>query len=297
MAVLDKVIGHYIINESAIVGFETTNIISETKNGRLIGEGILQTADEVNRNRRIYPHEELFPQLKAPRTLELLEAGYLRAELGHPLSNELVRQQTIDDTKTCAQFLKLWVDGMNIWGTFRGTNNAYGEAFDKDLRDGCKPAWSLRALGTIVETARGAEVHNLKLITWDQVIYPSHPGAYTHRVITENANIENEKKTNLQKLFESTDTYSDILTEDSKIIPITTQSAIDYIKAESKNLKLVRESLDFMYNDIQLNEDASKVILTTVEGDKMAISLERYISNEIMDFCSDQMKIKDGSVL
>ena len=296
MAGKDKVIGHYIINESAIVGFTTTNIINETKGGRLVAEGILQTADEVNRNRRIYPHEELFPQLKAPRTLELLEAGYLRAELGHPLSNELVRQQTIDDTKTCAQFLKLWIDGMNIWGTFRGTNNAYGEAFDKDLRDGCKPAWSLRALGTIVETERGAEVHNLKLITWDQVIYPSHPGAYTHRVITESGVLEGAEKTNLQKLFESTDTYADILQEDSKIIPITTQSAIDYIKAESKNLKLVRESLDFMYDNIQLSEDASKVILTTVDGDKMAVNLERYIGNENMDYCADQIKIKDGSV-
>lgn len=155
----------YIINESNIALFTDTNIIKED-NGRVIAEGILQTANEKNRNGRFYDSKELFPQLTAPRTLELLEAGYLRAELGHPLSNELVRQQTIDDSRTCAQFLKLWTDGDNVWGRFRGTNNAFGEAFNKDLLDGCKPAWSLRALGTLVNTPRGAEVRKLKLITW-----------------------------------------------------------------------------------------------------------------------------------
>ena len=292
MSVLNKVIGHCIINESAIVGFDQTNIISETKNGRLIGEGILQTADEVNRNKRIYTSEELFPATKAPRILELLEAGYLRSELGHPLSQELVRQQTIDDSRTCAQFLKLWIVGKNIWATFRGTNNAFGEAFNADLADGCKPAWSLRALGTIFQTPRGAEVHNLRIITWDQVIYPSHPGAYTHRVIGESAT-EDVQKTRVQSLVEASDFYKDILTEDSRIIPLTNQKAIDYIKAESKNFKLVKESLDFMYDSIELNEAGTAVSLTTAEGDTLVVSLEKYISNEIMDYCAKQASLRD----
>ncbi len=291
---LEKIIGHYIINESAIMGFENTNIISQTKDGRLIGEGVLQTADVKNRNQRIYPKDELFPQLKAPRTLELLEAGYLRAELGHPLSTELVRQQTIDDSRTCAQFLKLWTVGDSVWGTFRGTNNAFGESFNLDLMDGCKPAWSLRALGSIVQTDRGSEVRNLRIITWDQVIYPSHPDAYTRRIVSEGAVIEDEKKSHLQLALEN-DSYADILGESSRIIPITNQSAIAYIKAESKNLKLVRESLDFIYNDIQLSEDASKVILKTVDGDQMVINLEKYITNEIMDYCALQSKVRDSS--
>ena len=63
----------YIICESAIPGFSETNIVNE-QNGRLIGEGILQTANEKNRNGRFYDSSELFPQLTAPRTLELLEA-------------------------------------------------------------------------------------------------------------------------------------------------------------------------------------------------------------------------------
>lgn len=260
----------YIICESAIPGFAETNIIDE-KNGKLIGEGILQTANEKNRNGRFYDSSELFPQLVAPRTLELLEAGYLRAELGHPLSNELVRQQTIDDSRTCAQFLKLWTDGDNVWGRFRGTNNAFGDSFDKDLRDGCKPAWSLRALGTLVQTNRGAEVKKLKLITWDQVIYPSHPHAYTQKVLTESASYEKE---------------NDIYCEQARIIPITNQSVIDYIKSESANLKFLEESFDFMYNTVKVNEATSQVILTCDTGDTIVVNLERYINDEIRNYAS-----------
>lgn len=261
----------YIICESAIPGFVETNIVNE-ENGKVIAEGILQTANEKNRNGRFYASEELFPQLTAPRTLELLEAGYLRAELGHPLSTELTRQQTIDDSRTCAQFLKLWTDGDNVWARFRGTNNAFGESFDKDLKDGCKPAWSLRALGTLVETARGAEVRKLKIITWDQVIYPSHPHAYTQKVLTENASYEKE---------------SDVYCENGILIPITNKSVIDYIKSESANLKFLANNLDFMYKNVKVNADNSTVTLTCESGDVIVVNLERYINDEIRNYASE----------
>mgnify|MGYP003292379070 CR=1 FL=1 len=261
----------YIICESAIAGFTDTNIVKE-ENGKVIAEGILQTANERNRNGRFYSSEELFPQLTAPRTLELLEAGYLRAELGHPLSNELVRQQTIDDSRTCAQFLKLWTEGDHVWARFRGTNNAFGEAFDKDLKDGCKPAWSLRALGNLVQTPRGAEVRKLKVITWDQVIYPSHPGAYTQRLVTESVGY---------------DLQSD-LENKARIIPVTNQKVIDYIRSESANLKFVKENFDFMYDSITVNEDATSVSLTCHNGDILVVNLESYIHNEIMTYGANQ---------
>lgn len=267
----------YIICESAIPGFTETNIVKE-ENGKVIGEGILQTANEKNRNGRFYSSEELFPQLTAPRTLELLEAGYLRAELGHPLSDELVRQQTIDDSRTCAQFLKLWTDGDNVWARFRGTNNAFGESFDKDLRDGCKPAWSLRALGTLVQTARGAEVKKLRLITWDQVIYPSHPHAYTQRLVTESADYTKE---------------NDVYCENGKIIPITNKSVIDYIKSESANLKFLENSIDFMYKTVKINADRSTVTLTSQSGDVYVVNLEQYINDEIRNYASELKNLID----
>ena len=288
----------YIINESAIPGFTETNIIREDKEGRIIAEANLQTADELNRNGRIYPSTELFPQLTCQRTRELLESGYFRGEMGHPLSNELVRQQTIDDTRTCVQFLKLWTEGSTVKGTYRGTNNAFGKAINEDLKDGCKPAFSLRALGTIQKTPRGNEVHNLKIITYDCVIYPSHPGAYTHGIVNESADISdnNTKKTHLQLVAESMNInyYDDILhpSDQDKLTKFTDQDVISYVKSESANFKYIKENFDFMYDDITLDKNSNHVILHTNEGATLIINLEKHIQNEIMDYCSVQSNLR-----
>ena len=280
----------YIIAESAITGFENTNIIAEDKAGRIVAEGVLQRANELNRNGRYYSSDQLFPQLTSPRIQELLEAGYLRAELGHPLSNELVRQQLIDDARTCAQFLKLWTNGDEVWGRFRGTNNAFGEAFNADLKDGCKPAWSLRALGNIERTDKGNEVRNLKIITWDQVIYPSHPSAYTRRVLSEsaNANIERDTtKTNLQSIVEAS---MDIFGDHEQIIPISKAEVLSFIKNESDNFKWLKETFDFLYEDAEINTAMNQATFKTVTGEKVVVNLEQHIQGQILNYASNNAK-------
>ena len=220
----------YIICES----YADPNAVLTPKllNGKAIAEVILQTADEKNRNGRYYSEEELFPQLRAPRTIELLESGTLKAECGHPLSKDLQRQSTIDDTRTCARFLKLWTEGKNVMAHVVGTNNELGKAFDLDLKEGVKPAWSLRALGSIQQTRRGAEVKNLRVITWDNVIYPSHPGAYTQKLVTES-------------VLPGCDTpiaeSNNICDESGTIIPVAQEDVIRFIQQESANLKFIRE--------------------------------------------------------
>lgn len=264
-------IGQMICESSAITGFDTVNIVKED-NGRVIAEGILQVANELNRNGRFYSDKELFPELRAPRVLENLEAGYLRAELGHPLTTDLIRQQTIDDSRTCAQFLKIWTQGNEIWARFRGTNNEFGRVFDLDLKDGCKPAWSLRALGEMFKTARGMEVRNVKIITWDKVIYPSHPGAYTKRLLDSMPNYGKEND----------------ITNEAAVHPFNTEQVISYIKSESANLKYVKECFDFMYDDIVVDEAANHVSLMCKDGNTVIVNLEKYITNEIMSYADSR---------
>ncbi len=272
----------YVICETDITSQRVTNLVSNEPNrsGRrkLIAEAILQTADERNRNGRFYPHEELIPGIKAPRLQELISVGYLRSESGHPLSKDLVRQQTIVDSNTNAVFLKVWNIGNNIWAQFTPTNNALGESLGLDLLDGYKPAWSLRALGSLCNTRRGAEVRNLKIITWDQVIYPSHPGAYTQRIVSESCDL------GIANMSEQT-----FIDEQSKslVIPITNQSVLNYIKSESANIKYVKEQFDFMYDNITVNENNSMVTLTDKSGNIFYINLEQHIHNEIMNYCSE----------
>jgi hypothetical protein len=281
----DNKIAAYIICESDI----NANLrkVEEGMNGKAIGEGILQTADERNRNGRYYAEDELFPQLVAPRTKELLSAGYLRAEMGHPLSKDLARQSVIDDKLSCARFLTIWTEGKNIWARFTATNNEYGKAFDMDLKEGCRPAWSLRALGSVVQTSRGAEVKNLRIITWDNVIYPSHPGAYTQRIVSESLAITNESAS------VTTPTGKILIENDLEgkafITPIKQEQILNYIREQSGNLKFVKECFDFVYNDIVVNEAGTKVFLTTKEGDTLVVPMESYIHNELMNYATSRL--------
>lgn len=294
----------YAILESAIPGFTETNIINQDKKGRVVAEAILQVADEVNRNHRKYPYDELIPQLRCPRILELLEAGYLRGELGHPISNDLTRQQTIDDSRTCVQFLKLWNEGPVVKCTYRPTNNAFGQTLNEDLLDGCKPAFSLRALGTVEKENGISVVRNIRIVTWDQPVYPSHKTAYTQRIISigESANIVEEQpqpKTRLQKLYESSCLENDInelrsIEESGILIPITNQGVIDLLKHDSKNIKSLKEMFDFAYTDMYLSEDGSKVTLKDNDGITMVVSLEQQIHNELMDYCVQQKSVREN---
>ena len=268
----------YVVIETAttISDIQPAKIIREDKKcNRVIAQGTLQEANEKNRNGRFYDSRDLLPQLTAPRTLELLRTGNLRAENGHPLSKELVRQQTIDPEKTVAIFLKLWTEGNFIKATFQGTNDARGEEFNKDLLCGFSPSWSLRALGTIQNTARGAEVKGIKVITWDRVIYPSHPRAYTDGIISESAGIgvNNESNVFLEK------------NDAGILIPITNDSVINYIKSESANFKTIQESFDLLYDNIELINRGTQVKLTDRAGGIFVCNLESYIHDEIMNEC------------
>ena len=287
----DKNIG-YIICETATTYVDKINIIKESAGSirRLIAEGVMQTADERNRNGRWYGKEELFPQLKAPRTVELLKAGYLRAECGHPLSKDLARQQTIDGKACCAQFLDLWTEGNNVMGRFKGTNNDLGEEFDMDLRDGCLPAWSLRALGSVDETSRGLEVKNLKLITYDNVIYPSHPGAYTKRIVSESTEELGDytRRRPEHIVTESAGGHTYVDNGKGLLVPINNQSVIDYIKTESCNFHKIKESFDLLYETIVPIDNCTKIQMTDRFGSTIVVNLEDYIHNEIMDYCANR---------
>ena len=98
----------YVICETD--GATSKPVVVEQKSNRVIAEGTLQDANIKNRNGRIYSDKELFPELKSPRTTELIESGNLCGEAGHPMDSSLVRQQTIDPTKVAVKYLKLWTE-------------------------------------------------------------------------------------------------------------------------------------------------------------------------------------------
>lgn len=253
------------------------------RNGRVLAEGVLQEANKINRNRRFYESKELFPELNSPRQRELLSTGNMRAENGHPITKDLVRQQTIDPNNTVAIFTKFWTEGDFVMGNFFGTFNDKGEEFNKELLAGIKPSWSLRALGTVVNTGRGAEVKGLKLITYDRVIYPSHDKAYTTGIVSESAVEYDGHRYSVQ---EGSNLYLP-QNDPGRIIPITNDSIVSFVQTESANIKLIKETLDFAYDDIEILNNGTIARLIDRNGITMDITLESHIHNEIQDACID----------
>lgn len=281
MSELNSCIGDIIIETAtANADIYPSKIVNE-KDNRVEGEGVLQEANAKNRNGRFYDSRDLFPELTSPRTLELLNTGNFKAENGHPLSKELTRQQTIDPNNTVAVFTKLWTDGDLVMGRFVGDENDKGEYFDRELRKGRKPSWSLRALGRLANTKRGVEVKNIKIITYDRVIYPSHDKAYTIGLVNENA-----------RMVSCNEDCKLYLDENDKgiIIPITNKSVINYIQSESANFKAIKESFDLLYDNIELINNGSKIQLTDRAGSIYIVNLENYIHDEIMSACLNTLR-------
>lgn len=279
----------YVICESAIKS-KKIDIIDENFNGTGKSKAIvcLQTADERNRNGRYYKHEDLFPQLTSPRIQELLVAGSLRGEMGHPLDTSLARQSQIRQDLCCCRYLKLWTEGMDILAEAVATNNQYGAEYDADLKEGLSSAYSLRALGTITQDRNlGAVVKDIRIITWDCVIYPSHPHAYLRSVVSESSSLDKPG----ELVIESAEGLKNSLSGDPLVVPFDKQQVLSFIQSESANLKFVNEMFDFVYNDIVVNEAGTKVSMRDLEtGDILVVNVESYIHNEISNslFSYDQ---------
>lgn len=281
-----------IINESAASVSEMR--IVEGGN-RVTAEGVLQTGDVTNRNGRAYRTKDLASEIIAPRQKELFRTGNMFGEAGHPITQDLVRQQTIDPKCVCVRYLKFWMNGADVMGYFKGSNNKLGEAFDLDLRDGILPAFSLRALGAIEETAQGSVVTNLKMITYDYVIYPSHPTAYTKGIISESAVADAFSSSRVAKLVEASRLRGDrsfvsqftneSVLEKMREIELQKESgAIDFICDTSHNFNLLKEAFDITKSsNIDLTVDG-RLSITEAGVGTIVMNVEDYIQKEIMQY-------------
>ena len=270
-----------IILEEAGKATEDAIVVGETPN-RIIAEGTLQDLDVMNRNKRYYSTADMRPQIYGDRIAELVAAKQMKGEAGHPLSDSIVRQQTVDPKLVCVNYLKLWIDKNRVKAQFRGTNDdGYGKAFDADLRAGEKPAFSLRALGNIENINGKAYVKNLKVITYDHVIFPSHKAAYTEKVLTESAILQDM----------NVDIYNNKvheMNESGMIIPIhgkDAQNLLNQMQHESAGIGAILETFEDLNNTIKII-DNNKIKLTSAYGESIYLNLDKYCENLIMEYTS-----------
>ena len=274
---MQKPIG-YIILESPTISADLKKVgRSGSLNNRLIVECTLQDMDHTNRNGRTYAREDMLKALKDPRLTELINAGSLKCEDGHPLDKNLSRQQTIYNPLCCAKILSIWVDGDRIKGRVKGTNNDRGEYFNNDLLDGELPAWSFRGLGVLQNINGKVYVKNIRAITWDRVLFPSHKCSYCEKIVSGDSS-------NMSGVGENKQVYGE--SWQGELIPVSEQEVINYVKQESTNLKLFGNSFEILGNQISIVENCTQIQLITNDGSIARLPIEEYIRNEFMDYCS-----------
>lgn len=258
----------YIICESPAV-MQTPQIVTSSKCNRVIIETKLQDADVLNRNKRIYPKKTLESGLNSDYVKERIATGTFFGEAGHPLKPDIQRQLYMDQSNISHRVNSFWWEGNVLKGYVEAANTARGNDFDGLVRQGCKVGFSLRAVGPITEK-RGDTVivkDPLTIFAYDWIIHPSHACAYMDKIVSESGSV--------------------IMSESAGImIPIIQDKAIDYIRDQSKNFKIIAESFDLdetNKKNIFLSENAKEIYIKN-DHDTIVVKTEDYISREITNY-------------
>lgn len=280
-------------------------IQNENKNGFVLAEGCVQRGNEVNRNRRYYPTDELKRAIVSPRQQELVKTGNFKGEAGHPLDKTLARQSKVDPQCEQVWYTKLWMDGDRVMAHFRGTNNDLGRSFNDDLKDGQLPSFSLRALGSLVNENGRLTVRNMQMVAYDRVYFPSHPSAYTTKIITTESSNSNRDyiqesynnfnsftpphiyfKTKMSEICGIQESGNSVESVDV-ITPLTQEEVNNFILTESTNLRNAINTFDIFYESIEVSPNMASVKMKTRLGDTVYLALETAVSREIMNAVSD----------
>jgi hypothetical protein len=144
----------------------------EQNNGRLIVRGVIQRADTLNANGRVYPRHILEREIQNYQ--KLVHERRATGELDHA-DDPVVNLKNVSHVIT-----KLWMEDNAVWAEVEVLDNLpmgkilFG-LFERNIKVGI----SSRALGSVEHTHEGDLVQDdLHFICWDFVSEPSTPGAW-----------------------------------------------------------------------------------------------------------------------
>lgn len=174
----------YIISEFYKMECPKELIIESEKTGKpLIMTGILQKADTLNRNGRVYPFEIL--KREVDKYMELVENNTAGGELDHP-DSAVVSLANVSHRVT-----DMWWQGKDLYGkVLIAEETPAGQILKGLLKAGFMLGISSRGVGS-VKPRNGQDIvqEDFELIAFDFVSSPSTPGAYLfkegkgHRVL------------------------------------------------------------------------------------------------------------------
>jgi len=144
---------------------------AEANNSPIILSGILQKANTLNRNGRVYPYDIL--KREATNYMELVNDDQAMGELDHPDS------AIVSLSNVSHKVIDMWWIGEDLYGKVQLTETPAGDILKGLLKSGIKLGISSRGVGS-VKTIKNEDLvqDDFELISFDFVSSPSTPGAY-----------------------------------------------------------------------------------------------------------------------
>ncbi len=138
--------------------------------------GPMLMANKPNRNKRIYPLEEMVKEV-GRYTHEMIENNRATGELNHPTAPE------VNLERACHIVTQLKQDGDVFIGKSKVLSTPMGQIVRSLMLDGVKLGVSSRALGRVDEKNGIGHVSDFRLVAIDVVADPSVPSAFVNGIL------------------------------------------------------------------------------------------------------------------
>lgn len=139
-------------------------------------KGPYMMAEGVNKNKRLYPIDELRGEVKRYNE-EMIAPGRAMGELNHPTSAD------VDLERACHIVTELYEQDNVFFGKSKVLTTPCGQIVRSLINDGVKVGMSSRALGTLEESRGHNVVRNMRLVAVDCVADPSFPKAFVNGIL------------------------------------------------------------------------------------------------------------------
>lgn len=181
----------------------TPEMLKESRDqngGKIVMKGILQKADTLNQNGRIYPKPILEREVRNYQKF-IIENRAL-GECDHPDSS-VINLKNVSHIVREAYF-----EGNTVYGTVELLDTPSGKVLQSLVESGVKLGISSRGVGSTKKTGDYYTVEeDFQLICWDFVSEPSTPGAF---MLAEGKDISDEE---IKKIFNRSDRIDRILND------------------------------------------------------------------------------------
>lgn len=146
----------------------------ESNSGKIIMKGILQKADTLNQNGRIYPEPILSREVRNYQ--KFIQENRALGECDHPDSS-------VVELKNASHIIReAWMDDDICYGTVELLDTPSGKILQSLVESGVTLGISSRGVGSTRREGDNDIVQDdFQLICWDFVSEPSTPGAFVMR--------------------------------------------------------------------------------------------------------------------